>query len=194
MLDRGGEVGVLEGVDASGEGVGGVVGQDGTGELRQDASAVYLLVNQMNGDATLGVAIGKHLFMHVVTIHSRSTVAWQQRGVDIDNAVLECGEHGLANHREKSRQHHQVDVKVLEVLSNLRGVEPMLLAEVFHLDAQRAKTISRYRSSPARKYTPSAIQNHLIGRPAAKCRISRIHTGTENSSESTRRMKKNSSP
>ena len=94
-------MGVFQGVDASREGVGCVVGQDGAGELRQDGAAIHLFVHQVDADAALSITVGEHFLMHMMTIHARPAMARQQRWVDVDDAVFERCEHGFAYHREE---------------------------------------------------------------------------------------------
>ena len=69
---------MLEHVNAVGKGVGGVVGANFATSLEDDFATVNLLVDIVNGNATLAVAGCEYGFVNVVSVHAWASVTGQQ--------------------------------------------------------------------------------------------------------------------
>lgn len=92
-MDSGAQQFVLNRQDTRGEVLGGVPGQDRYCLLGDDRDFVVVCRHLVDCCAGHGVTAGKHGLVHEPAVHTGSAVAWQERGVDVDNAALVLAEH-----------------------------------------------------------------------------------------------------
>ena len=129
LLDDEGVVGVLEGVDAGGEGVGGVAGEDGAGGLEDDVAGVVLFVDVVDGDAGGGVAGVEDGLVDVVAVHAFAAVAGEEGGVDVDDAAGVGLEEGGGEAPEEAGEDDEVDAEVAELVEEAGGVEEVVAGD-----------------------------------------------------------------
>ena len=78
--------------DAGGEGLGGVVGQDGDLGLGYDGAAVVFFVNEVDADAGGSLAGGYDGGVDALAVHSASAEFGEKGGVDVQDAVSVAAE------------------------------------------------------------------------------------------------------
>ena len=74
--------------DAGGEGVGGIVGEDGAGLLQEWWAGVVGVVGEVDGAAGGGFVCTEDGFVDVVAVHALAAELGQQGGVDVEDAVF----------------------------------------------------------------------------------------------------------
>lgn len=77
----------FEGEDAVGEGVGGVLGEDGAGFLEEGWAGVVGVVGEVDGAAGGGFVGVDDGLVDVVAVHALAAELGEQGGVDVEDAV-----------------------------------------------------------------------------------------------------------
>lgn len=90
--DGGGVKLVLLGEDAELEGLGCIACEDGDAGLGEDGAFVVDFVDEMHGGPGFGFAGGDDGFVHVHAEHAFAAEFWEERGVDIEDAVAVADE------------------------------------------------------------------------------------------------------
>ncbi len=112
----------LGGLDASSEGIQGVVLSHGDFGLGEDGAVVVDFVDQMDGDAccsNTGVQDGP---VDIVAVHAPSAEFWEQGGVGVDDAAAKTSEGDWAEESHVSGQDYQVNGMLGQGVSDC-GVE-----------------------------------------------------------------------
>ena len=125
MLDDLGEVGHFEDVLFGGNGVGGVVGREGRGELGDDFAAVADVGDVVDGHACLCVACCLDGFVHVMAPHAASAMTGQEGWMEVDDATWEGVDEIVGNHQQEACEDDEVDVVLAE-----EGQEDVGIVEV----------------------------------------------------------------
>lgn len=81
----------FEGEDAGGEGVGGVVVEDGAAVLDEDGAGVVGVVGEVDGAAGDLAAVVEDGLVDVVAVHALAAEAGEEGGVDVEDFALVVG-------------------------------------------------------------------------------------------------------
>ncbi len=110
MFDDLGEVCHFEDVFFLGNGVGGVVGSEGCGELCDDLPAVADVGDVVDGHTGLSVACCLNCFVHVMAPHAASAVTGQEGRMEVDDATGEGVDEVVGNNEQEACEDDEVDV------------------------------------------------------------------------------------
>ena len=86
-------------------------GSDGDRPLRDDGSAIVLLVHVVHGGAGLRGAARQHRFVHAAAVHPRAAERGQQRRVDINQPPGKLRDHGSGDELQVPGQHDELGVR-----------------------------------------------------------------------------------
>jgi hypothetical protein len=134
QVDDWGEMGVFEYVDLGGQRIWGVFFFDGAPGLEDDFTLVVVFVDIMNGDTALFVAGCNDGLVNLGAVHVLATIAGQQRGVDVDDALGEGLDERGGEEPQETGQDDQVNFFVEHELCNDFGLVKVGAAEYFGWD------------------------------------------------------------
>ena len=134
-------MGILQLVDAGGEGVRRVVREDGAGILADDGALVVMLVGVVDGDAALRLAGSKDSLVDAVAIHALAAKLGQEGGMDVDHAPGISVEDVVRHAGQESCQDDEINGVRLQRLQDGMPVCPLLLAETEGGHVQRGGTL-----------------------------------------------------
>ena len=115
LLDHSGKMGVLEGLDLSGERFRRVLRFNGHFCVKNDLPMVVELVNIMDADPAFLFAGCDHRFMDMMAVHPFATIFGEQGRMDIDDPMsISLDEFG-GDLPQKTRQHDEVNAPGLKL-------------------------------------------------------------------------------
>ena len=121
--------------------VGGIGWQHRTLCLEECGTLVVLLVDEMDGDAALGIAALDNGLVHSVAIHALAAVLGEQRRVDVDDAAwIGCNEL-LWNEQQEACKYHEINVALTEHGDDAVGFHEFGLAHHGCFNAQLLGTL-----------------------------------------------------
>jgi hypothetical protein len=126
LLDHSGKMGVLKGLDLSGERFRRILRINGHFCVKNNLAVVVELVHMMDGDPTFGFAGRDHRFVDMMAVHPFSTIFGEQGRMDIDDPMSISLDEFDGDLPQKTRQHDEVNAPGLK-LRDIGGTAEELL-------------------------------------------------------------------